>query len=382
MMRDPHIKPALLTKLFSVSSLPWQMQAADAEDARSRDVAAFNLFCADRQDGGTRLMTQEILIAGLVDGRCVCEVVLRDDPERPGRWGGKRTLKVLKAKEDAQIEEDAFGNVAAVWGPTSEGWASLSPERFVVFKNLPLFGRPTSDLHAAYNLFVAKDILQRLWLIGIEKFGQPFAEGTYPANDEAARDALTAHMADLKSRTWVVHPDGTTIKFVDAAFGGAAAHQACWEKLVEGIFLSINGAFLQSITSGSTTTDPRGNAQTQKSTAELFSWDLAAAVAAASQPIWDLLTAVNFLDAAPPRATVGGVNDQDLLSSANLDDILVNKLSLPLSRKERAAYYGRQLAATPEDAMKPAPAGGGAPPGGAGGLPFHGAASRRPNPYG
>jgi hypothetical protein len=354
MIADDAVKPALLTKLFSVSSLDWQFQPADPEDPRSRLVSDFNLYAARRMDGGTRALCEEVLFPGLIDGMSVCEIVLRDQPEPFGRWAGKEMVRCLKAKDHAWPEEDRFGNVTGIYAQTELGFTTLPPERFVVFKYLPLFGRPHSDLQAAYRLYVARDALMKLWLVGIERWGQPFAEGTYPQGDEQSKSELVASLGGLKSRSWVVHPDGTAVKFVDAAFGGAAAHEACWQKLTEGIYLSINGAFLQSLTSGTQHLSQRGNSQTQKSTFELFVWHLASVIAdATNEKVWPLVTARNFVGAAPPAASLTGVNDSDLKASADLDDLLLNGLGLPLSRKDRAAYYGRQLAATPDDALTP-----------------------------
>jgi excisionase family DNA binding protein len=364
MLHDDAVKPALLTKLFSVSSLDWQFQAADPEDPRSRLVSDFSLYAARHMDGGTRALVEEILFPGLIDGLSVCEVVLREEPEPFGRWAGKEMVRCLKAKEHAWPEEDRYGNTTGIYAQTELGFTTLPPERFVIFKYLPLFGRPHSDLQAAYRLYVARDALMKLWLIGVERWGQPFLKGTYAAGDEQAKNELAASLGAVKGRTWVVHPDGTMIDFVDAAFSGSAAHEACWQKLTEGIYLSINGAFLQSLTSGTQHVSQRGNSQTQKSTFELFVWHLAAVIAdATNEKLWPLVTSRNFAAAAPPQATLAGVNDSDLKASADLDDVLLNKLGLGMSRKDRAAFYGRQLASTPDDALTPAkPAGPPAPP--------------------
>jgi hypothetical protein len=371
MLRDDAVKPALLTKLFSVSSLDWQMQPADADDPRSKLVADFALYCARRQDGGTRGMVQEVLLAGCVDGISVCETVLRDAPQRRGKWAGKTALRCLKAKEDARPEEDRFGNLIGVWAPTEGGWESLPPDRFVVFKFMPLFGRPVSDLQAAYRLYVARDTLYKLWLIGLEKFEDPVVVGYYTAGDEKFKNDLATTLEGLKARRYVVLPDGSHVDFVQAARSGSAAYQACYEKLTEGIFLSINGAFLQSLTSGSVTTDPRGNSETQRGTFELFVWDLASAIAdATNQKVWPLLTEINFVDADPPLATLGGVNDSDLLPSAQLDQLLVQN-GLPLSKKKAYEYYGRSAPEGPDDALTGPPQ---PPAGGGGGFPFSEAA--------
>lgn len=363
MIADDAVKPALLTKLFSVSSLDWQFQPADPADPRSRLVSDFCLYTAQHMDGGTRALTEEVLFPGLVDGLSVCEIVAREEPEPHGRWAGKELLRCLKAKEHAWPEEDRYGNVTGIYAQTETGWATLPPERFVVFKYLPLFGRPHSDLQAAYRLYVARDALMKLWLVGIERWGQPFAEGTYPPGDDQSKSELVASLGGLKSRSWVVHPDGTAVKFVDSAFQGQAAHEACWQKLTEGIYLSINGAFLTSLTSGTQHLSQRGDSGVQKGTFELFVWHLASVIAdCTNAKVWPLVTSRNFVGAAPPRATLGGVNDADLKVSADLDDVLLNKLQLPLSRKGLGAFYGRQLAETPEDALTPAKPPGPPPP--------------------
>jgi hypothetical protein len=199
--------------------------------------------------------------------------------------------------------------------------------------------------------------------------------------DRKDQDAIEAGLAQFKGNTYAVFPEGARIEALQIAMRGEAEFQQAVKDYNEEIALAIAGAFLQMLTSQGGGGDMRGDSQTQKGTAQLFVWYLAellATRAITQQMIPDVIDP-NFADADYPTATLGSVDDSELKASADLDDVLVNRLSMPLSMSERAEYYGRQLATDPSDAIKPvqtgAPAGGPQQPFAAGGgesRPFRG----------
>src|SRR5262249_14388601 len=152
---------------------------------------------------------------------------------------------------------------------------------------------------------------------------------------------LESQLKGLRSRMYLTLPDGTDINPVEILSGNQAYYEQALEMCDRWIMLAINGAFLQSMTSGGKGADPRGSSQVQKDTSELFVWNLAQTFAdVASTHLTPLATAVNFTGAAPPVCTLGGVNDRDLLPSAQLDGQLLAN-GVPLSRKDAYTRYGR-----------------------------------------
>src|SRR5262245_1823374 len=369
MMADDAVKAAFLTKLFSVSSLDWQMHPATPDDPRSRQVADFHLYNLQRSRGGTRALVEALLFPGLVRGYSVCELKVREQPEQYPPWAGKRCLAEVKSKPHVYLEEDPYGNVVALMASTTAGLERFNPaDGFVWFKFLPLFGAPTSDFRAAYRAFCGKCMVIDLWLIGLEKFGQPFFRGTYQSQTQKAE--LETALASIRRSTYITIPDGSAVEPVEILGGNHAYYQQALDACDKAIFTAIAGAMLQNTVVSQPSTDMRGSSTVQRSTAELFVWNLAAAIAdTTNDQIVPYFNDLNFLNAAPPRATLGGVNDNDLLPSAQLDQLLT-QIGLPLSKKERYIYYGRTPPADEGDALTGPPKPEGPPGGGGGGLPF------------
>jgi hypothetical protein len=105
------------------------------------------------------------------------------------------------------------------------------------------------------------------------------------------------------------------------------------------------------------------------------------------------LVDMNYAGADYPTANLGGINDGELKASAELDDILANKLGVNLSKKSVLKRYARSEAETPQDMLtppQPALSPFGAPPGGPGlpgvkppsppGLPAPGGPPAAPKP--
>jgi len=353
MLADDAVKAAFLTKLFSVSSLDWGMTPALPDDPLSQKLADFHLYNLQRCQGGTRGLAEAILFPGLVRGYSVCEMVSRPEPEATPPWAGKRCLAEVKAKPDVRVREDEFGNAQALIGPGPQG--SLEEwdpqDGFILFKFLPLFGQPISDFRAAYRAYRNKAIIMDLWVLGLEKFGQPFFKGTYPVNDLLVKGQLENALEAIRSQIWVSLPEGSDIQPVEILGGNQAAYERALEACDRAIFTAIAGAFLQNITTGQGSTDPRGNSQVQKSTSELFVWQLAESMADTANdqiiPFWHRL---NWAGGTPPQAYLGGVNDRDLQPSADLDTALV-KMGLPISRADAYARYNRTPPRDPKDAL-------------------------------
>lgn len=364
--RDDAIKAALLTKIYSVSSLDWQAHPV-SDSPRDKLISDFVLWNYQQSEGGTASIVEELLLPALIKKYSVCEIVRREEPHEMGRWQGKMCLQQLKAREYATLEEDAFGNVTGVLGPGYRGGQSrfelVSEDglrNFVILKNLAIFGRPISDMRPVYRWYLAKDTLIKLWLIGLEKYGNPYLIGTYPDGADDIRIALETRMAQFKAGHYGVFPEGAKIDFTTALTSAANFEQAI-DRCDKGIFTAINGAFLQSMTSAGGA-DQRGNAQVQKSTSELFNWRLSEVVkSVVNTQLTPDFVRENFTKAEPPLISLGAINETDMKASAELDKTLLD-MGLPLSKKDAEKRYSRKLAKPGSDddlSAKKAQQGGG-----------------------
>lgn len=348
MFRDDTVRAALLTKVYAVASLDLQTHPAE-DKPRDKMIAEFELWNMKQMDGGpARMIAEELLLPTLIKKYVIAEKIKRPEPVKSGKWAGKIVWKELKAREWATLEEDAFGNVTGVLGPGAQGgqvW--FDAKDFVIIKNLAVFQRPISDLRAVWRWYYAKDTLVKLWLIGLEKFGNPYLIAKYTRGDEAMRLALDKDLASLSGRTYAIVEDGASIEF-STALSNAANFEAALDRCDKGIMIAVNGAFLQSLTSG--TTDDRGDSTVQKSTTELFAWRYLNLIEdTLNRQLVPESVDDNFARAQPPTVTLSGVNLAELLREAQLDNILLNQLNLPLSLKDRSKAYNRVLATSDDD---------------------------------
>lgn len=380
----PVIKPALLGKLFAVTSLDLQSSPAD-ETPRDQEIAEFVLYQF------TRVLTVaevglEVLYPALILKQSVCEMV----PSAPlwprGRWRGKRFVKKIAAKAGARVVYDQFREPVAVQGPGAPdtGWPL---DTFLLYRHMPLFGDDgTSDLIAAHNLVTEYELLKVLRNIHLDKFTSPTVLATYDksqsdrdedGNEIDVMTMLQPRLEALKSRGYLAVPDGIVVSSLQLATRGEAEFLAALNDLEQKMVLSIAGAFLQALTAGGGP-DMRGSADTQRSTSELFIWALnESLMSVLNRQAVPFVVNENYLDADYPTLSLGGINLAEANQMANVYGKAVRDGVKP-SRKAYARATGIQLAADDADALQ-APAAGppGQPPGGQA-FPF--ASPRVPSP--
>jgi hypothetical protein len=367
------VKPALLQKLFAVSSLDLQAHPADERSQPDKDVAD---FC--RYQFGQILTVRDIVLEALfpsmVLGRVVCELVWDGELWPRGRWKGKRLYRTLKAKAKAVARYDDFGNISHVEGPGADGKThEWEPDGFLVLRNMPWFGDDgTSDFLAIYQPLWEMETIKALQNISLDKnttgfilakYGQD-ANQTTSVTDPATNvvtpieDVLEPVVQGVKSRGWAIVPPGVTLELLSLATGSEANFQAAISDREQKIVLGIAGAFLQTLTAPGGSGDMRGDSQTQASTAQLFVWDAAASVCTElNRQAVPPLVRENFGDGADyPTLTLSGVN----LSEMNQLADIYGKAVVAGVKPSRAAYAkatGVQLAADPGDELLPPTAG-------------------------
>lgn len=371
----PIVKPALLGKLFAVSSLDPSSTPA-AETPRDEEVAEFVRYQVE-----TVLTVPDLVLEtaypALVLGRCVCEKVWDKDLWPRGRWAGKRFYRAVKAKPGCEVVYDQFREPVAVRGPGEDGkiqeWEDL--DRFLIIRNLPFMGDDgTSDLYPVERLVARYENLQTLRDIHLEKFTSPVVKGTYQRGNEfqdeygdkvTITEAMAPRLAGLKARGWILVPEGVDIEGMELATRGEAEFQAVLDSIEQKIALAVAGAFLQMLVSPGGSGSPRGNSKVQQSTAELFVWHLVSAVCSAwNRQLVPPLVRENYAGADYPTLSLGGVNPAEQGAIADLYLKAVQAGARP-SRKAFGKATGVQMASDPADELTGPPA----PPQPAGGAP-------------
>lgn len=348
MLRDGSVKAALFTKILSVAALDLQVNPASQRqvDKYAADLVKHML---ESCKGGIPGIVRSVALHGLIDGYSVCEKVW--EVKKRGQYDGKIGLKAIKAKDTRNLElrGDEFSNITSVRDMRGGG-QMWHPSNFIIYSNAPLFESPTgvSDLRAAYRAYWLIDTAWTLRAISLERYTLPFLVGTY-LNDQSVMEET---LKQARSQYWAAIPEGSKVEALTLASRGTTDFEAAIKDLKEEVVLSIAGAVLQMLQGQ--VADGRGSSAVHRGTAELLQWMVAADTAVTlNDQVVPELTSWNVPGADYPIASLGGVDDSAMLTSANLDNTLLNQLKLPLSKEEMYKKYGRQRPLDAEDTLKP-----------------------------
>jgi len=82
----------------------------------------------------------------------------------------------------------------------------------------------------------------RLWLIFLDKFGQPTAKGTYPASaTPQEKQNLLAALQSIHTESGIIMPEGMDVELIEAARSGTADYADLYEKMDKAIAKVILG---------------------------------------------------------------------------------------------------------------------------------------------
>lgn len=354
MLRHGVVKQSLATKVESVAQLPMQVQPA-SDGQRDAEVADFVRYAyQDALDGEWQGLVQEILYPALILKSSICELVWYLDLWNRGRWQGKRFLKCLKAKEFATPIQDEYRNIVGIRAIGFGQSEIFSPEDYAVFFNFRLFhGAGMSDLRAAYILLWQLDTVEKIHGIHLENYLTPHKVATYSAGfDLNQLPFLEADLQLMKSRTWAIVPDTVKLESLQMATRGESEYLEYCKDRREQIALSIAGAFLQMLTAGHAG-EMRGDAKTQKSTAELLVESLAGKITSViNKQVTPRLIAENYQGADYPKVALGAT---DLADQEIQMDLMVKAqgMGFPVSMRGVGRDFAIPKAVDDADTLKP-----------------------------
>jgi hypothetical protein len=344
MLKSPAVKAGLLTKVYAVASLDWQIQPANPHSPRDLEACDFLRFCVERLPSEMPGLIETLTIPRLIDGYQAAEKIRTIEKEDP-RWRGKMVYEDIRAKPTDLYEPivDEYARVIGIRGMRANYGEVYPIEDFVWTRHLPIYDNPigNSDLVAAYQHYWMRDTVTKLRAIHAEKFTSPMMKGEAPPDK---RSALAEALEAAKSRTWMVVPDGVKVEAMNLALRGEADFKSFIDDCDRQILISLTGAYLQHLEGQ--VADGRGSSKEGRSISELFQWTLAVAVQIAfNKQIAPELIRLNYAGVGVPRLVLGGLSEQEIAAILN-NYVLLQNLNFAPSREEVSR---RTSFATPKD---------------------------------
>ena len=198
MAKDSMIQTSLTIKTLGVLASGWKVvgETAQAEFVRQ----AFS-----KMQGSVHSILQNAMDA-FVHGWSIQEIVYQAD-------GGKWWIQSVHTKDPQYftLEMDEFENPKSLrLNLPGEAERFLSPDRFVIYRHRPGYGRPygQSDLEAAMPHYREKKRLMEAWRMHLERFAAPtllakFGKGATSEDQNAMLRSLEA----LAKNSAIVFPD-------------------------------------------------------------------------------------------------------------------------------------------------------------------------------
>lgn len=228
MRREAQIKAAVMLKIYARISSGYDIQPA-SDDPEDVKVAEFIEAQFDDMQGAMTKFLRGAMLA-MAYGLTVHEIVLKQI--ETGDWAGKIGLKALKWKrpENFRVKTDKFGNVESVQQKSednSNDWVDLPPEYFVVWAwDHEGDYKGKSDLRPAYRWFKAKDLIDKIWNIFLDKYATPTPMAEHSGGaDKSSQDEMLRAISKLHATKALVVPKSWNVSLLEAMRQGGASYE-------------------------------------------------------------------------------------------------------------------------------------------------------------
>jgi len=324
---EPALDAALWTKITAVIANELIIKPS-SKSGFDRYIADWVHDCIIRCKGGLRNIGEQILFHGQVYGNVLCEPKWKHEHRQVhstmfpyGFW----TLKdfVAKPPGDYKLEIDGFRNITGVWSAKTAEW--FDPTYFVYWAHKPIYGNMggTSGVRSVRRACTLLKLAHNYRGIYLEQFGLPMIKATYPQNDDDSQRIARAAIQHARSLGYILIPEGVDVEALTLAQRGESDYQDAIDDYRKEIFLGQTGSYLYAM-EGSVG-HAAGNSETHRSTLDLWVGYLSKILEEIlNDQIIPWLITLNIYNADPPRAMIGGVNDEDLKASLEVDDKLIS----------------------------------------------------------
>lgn len=233
LLRDDQVKANWQQRQLAVTSAEWEVVPGGN---RRQDKAAADFLREQLQMIRFDRATNNML-HGIFYGYAVAECLW-------GRDGRHVTLDALKVRNRRRFRFDGAGRLRLLTASSPNG--ELLPDRkFWTFST----GADHDDEpygqglgHWLYWPVFFKRNGLRLWLVFLDKFGQPTAKGTFPqSSTEAQKQKLLQALQAVHSDSGVIVPDGMQIELIEAARSGTGDYTSLYDRMDRAIAKVILG---------------------------------------------------------------------------------------------------------------------------------------------
>lgn len=347
LLRDDQIKATLAQRQLAVVSAEWEVEAASERPA---DTAAADFL----REQLHRIRFDDVtakMFYGLFYGYAVAECLYARD-------GRHVVIEQLRVRNRRRFRFGGDGRLRLVT-PQAPNGEALPDRKFWVYSVGADHDDEPYGLGLAHWLywpaFFKRNGL-RLWLIFLDKFGQPTAKGQYPAS--ASSDdiqKLLDALAAIHTDSGIAIPEGMAVELIEAARSGTADYTGLYDRMNAAISKVVLGH------TGSADATPGrlgGEDMARDVRQDIVKADADVICASFNDGPVRWLTQWNFPDAEPPRVWRRTDEGTDLEKQARIDKDL-HAIGYRPTLQHVQEIYGQGYEEKPPEPSRPA---GGFPP--------------------
>lgn len=225
MTQDSQVRAAVMFKIYARLSSGWKISPA-SESAEDKQIAQFIRDQIDGMRGSFSSFLRRAMLA-MAYGLSVHEMVLKYIEE--GEWRGKIGLDALKPKrpDNFWIDIDDYGNVTNLAQKVGNEVRKYDPLYFIYWSwehEGDYLGR--SDLRSAYRWSKAKELIDSIWNIHLEKFATPTPLAKHSKGaTQADKNAITEALSKLHATKSLSIPKDWEVDLFEAKRTGSPGYE-------------------------------------------------------------------------------------------------------------------------------------------------------------
>ena len=264
--KEPAVSSAVEGAVAAIAGLDVSVVPRDEHDDDDCEAAEFLDWAVSKSEHGWDGLIRNMLIAALIDGFSLGEIVLREGfSDRV--WGACWPLKHVRPIDTAHIrlQLDVFRNVTGVVS-TIRGLETFAPDKCVLFTNAELFANPfgRSRLRAAYRAANIIEAAEKLWFTLLNTTSAPFLVAKREADNRAGFEQM---LQQARAGGYAIIGAKDELEVINLATATSySAFEAKARYQREQIYLAVRGAYLPFMQGAGSKGDPTGNTETSKGT--------------------------------------------------------------------------------------------------------------------
>lgn len=357
LVKEPTVKSCLDTLIGGIAQGELDVPAK-SKLPRDTEIADFCKDLIYNCSGGLVGLATSVIGNGLIEGYSVSEPVW--EIEDRGRWRAKSVLRAVKPKptDDYWFEVDRFWNVTSI--VTRLNLEPYPTSDFIYWRNGNLTNSPhgTSALRSCYRSAWMLDTVWKLRGIGLERYTLPAMIAKYPFGNDSVKRSMEAAVKRIKAAGYATIPQEAMLEPLQMSLRGTSDFEAAVKDLREDIAIAMTGGSLQMLQGF--TPGARGSSKEHGSQLDTRVWMLTMALCEIIyRQIFCPAVEWNYgKDAEVPHPVIGGINDDDIKRSLDLDEQL-QRMGYPVSisgiseRTRRSPGAGDDILKPPGQSQQP-----------------------------